>query len=126
MKEQKQKLKVTACGLYPAYLLAGVDDQSAPNEIEIEACRRWLRLYATPTKTIRRKHGSYGYKHKVEAWTRTTNREFHQVDPRGRAWVGEYLYISNGAFIEAAHREGYRFEPCSPGSPNAFFNFSLT
>jgi hypothetical protein len=38
----------------------------------------------------------------------------------------EHEYIGNGAFVEAAVREGYSFEPSSPGSMNAFFDMRDT
>ncbi len=114
--------KITACGLHPAPLLIGDDAETAPDLEQVETCREWLRLFATPTKTVRHNHNSYGYKHAVEGWTRTLGRKFYQVDRWGRAWTSDYLYIANGAFIEAARLEGYRVVRASDGSPNAAFN----
>lgn len=106
--------EITANGLWPAPRLAGGVEGSArhpPDESEIEVCTAWLRKFADPTPRIRRKHTSYGLKHAVERWTA------REQGTRG--------YVSNGAFIEAARRLGYRIEPTSPGSPNAFFNIEL-
>ena len=76
---------------------------------EIECCRRWLREFAKPTKTIR-PTSSYYYKHQVENWA---------------ARAGESRYISNGAFIVAATIEGIRWERASDRSPNACFAMSV-
>lgn len=87
-------------------------------------CRQWIRIHAQPTKTIRRRRSSYGLKHAVEAWTRN-GTQYEQVDASGRRWKSDYLYIANGAFIEAARLEGYGIERASSGSPNAFFNMTF-
>jgi hypothetical protein len=77
---------------------------------EVELARRWIRLFATPTKTIRRRYYSYGYKHAVERWTEKS---------------GFNNYISNGAFIQAALLEGYRCAPIRSSSLNAYFNMTV-
>jgi len=96
-----------------------------PDPEQVELCRRWLRLHAEPRKSVNRTVSSYGLKHFVEDWTRTLGQSFDQVDPWGRAWTGDYLYVSNGAFIAAAIEEGYRILRCGPDSPNAFLNISF-
>jgi len=102
--------KITACGLWPSKQgprSCNADDLGEPpSENEIATCRTWLRLFAAPTKRIQTAFGSYYLKHLVEHW-------------------GGRLYVSNGAFIEAAKREGYRFKRVIPGSQNANFNFSV-
>lgn len=101
--------EITSNGLWPAYRLSGGvegEDRTKPNKSEVTFCRRWLRANASPTKTIRRNHSSYGLKHIAE-----------------KAFVGRW-YVSNGAFIEAARLEGYRIVR-EEGSPNAYFNMCL-
>jgi hypothetical protein len=96
--------RVSAEGIEPH---AGGPEKSAdPEPQQIAACRAWLREFAVPTKTIRPRASSYGYKHVVERWTREK---------------GVNLYIANGAFIAAAIVEGYRLERTDRSSPNAFF-----
>jgi hypothetical protein len=116
--------KITAAGLFPASRLAGEDNEEPPSEDQVEACRRWIRRFGEPTKSFVTRHNSYGHKHRVEDWTRT-GEQYEQVDPWGRRWTGDYLYIANGAFIEAARREGYRVRRGSEGSPNAVFNMRV-
>ena len=60
----------------------------------------------TPLKGVNKKRGSYGMKHKVEAWTKA----------RGRS-----IYTFNGAFIAAAVGLGFKYKD---HGPNASFNFS--
>ena len=98
-------LRVTANGIVDASA-AG----DAPDETQIAACQAWLRANARPTKTIRPRPYSYALKHVVEA----------ALGGPGRA------YISNGAFIVAALREGYRARRCSWTSPNAHFNMAFS
>ncbi len=64
-------------------------------------------------------------KHRVEESTRSSGVSYLQVDQYGRRWAGPYLYIANGAFIEAARLEGYRVERCSHNNLNAFFNLAI-
>lgn len=92
-------------------------------ERQIDVCREWIRLHVQPTKTIRPRMVSYGLKHRVEHWTRARG-PYDQVDPWGRAWSGEYLYVSNGAFIVAALREGYVGERCGEFNVNCAFNMA--
>jgi hypothetical protein len=65
---------------------------------------QWLRTNIAPTKTINRRHSSYGLKHMAE-----------KHSPR--------RYLSNGAFIAAALIAGYRYR-VSPESPNPAFGMS--
>jgi hypothetical protein len=85
------------------------NDSKGPNPKEVEICREWIRLFASPTKTLRVARSSYGLKHQVEDWTQKKSS----------------TYIANGAFIEAARLEGYRMERAAFGSPNAVFNMKI-
>ncbi len=100
------------------------NEYGAPNEEEVRTCQSWIRLHCTPTKTIRPTRGSYGLKHDVERWTESMGEKWTQVDPWGRTWSSNYIYVSNGAFIVAMQREGYRVERQDWGSINAYFNAS--
>lgn len=75
-----------------------------PNEDQVRVCLDWLAQHARKRKTVNHEVYSYGLKHIVE---RT---------------VG---YVSNGAFILAAHRAGYKIVPDDPLSLNAYFNISV-
>lgn len=77
------------------------DQDRVPRESEVRRCTAWLKKYATPRKTPNREIGSYGLKHIVEKWAGA--------------------YVSNGAFILAAHRLGFQMIPDDPLSPNATF-----
>lgn len=80
---QLHEKDICAAGLADFF---GDDPQAVnipPDEKEVELCRRFIRETCSPSKTG---HSSYGFKHEVE-------RRF-----------GEY--ISNGAAILAAVREG--------------------
>lgn len=72
-----------------------------PNEKEVKLCMSWLEKFAKPASMRFRRMGSYGLKHVVERWSG--------------------IYVSNGAFILAAHHLGYRISPDDPQSPNAMF-----
>jgi len=78
--------------------------KNPPLEEHIEECRRWLAVYARPSKGWG-KRTSYGYKHTVEAWA-------------GR-------YITNGAFLEAARRMGFELRRVRDNCPNAFFKMKI-
>lgn len=118
-------MHISTYGIYPSSIDLDSGD-TLPNEEQIAVCQDWIRRHARPTKTIRKRHSSYGLKHYVESSTRRSGQAFDQVDSRGREWVGDYYYVTNGAFIEAARREGYRIVRTDAHSPNAFFNMVLT
>lgn len=61
----------------------------------IRCCIVWIAENTTKTKTLRKKYGSYSYKHFVER-TYSTDK-YHQ-------------YIPNGSFIAAAIMLGYRYD----------------
>jgi hypothetical protein len=80
----------------------------------------WLRL-CQPTKRFNKRIGtSYGLKHQVERWWRCRN--------------SKDVYVSNGCFLMAAHRLGFRMKPvearyCAAGGyiwdcHNAYLNIS--
>lgn len=105
---------IAAAGLWPASNLGSGDGKILPPEPEVISCVVFIREFVTPRKTINKEFSSYGMKHRVERWT----------IPSQNRQSGGYQYISNGAFIEAAHREGYRIARTHPGSLNANFNMS--
>ena len=76
---------------------------------QVETCRAWLRLHATPRKTINKRRSSYGLKHTVESWCRSRGLSF---------------YVPNDAFITAAQVEGYRSQRIGNG-PNFHFNIQV-
>jgi hypothetical protein len=74
-----------------------------PEAKEVELCKKWIKHNCLQTKTIRPKLGSYQFKHIVE---RNCG-----------------VYISNGAFIQAAIELGYDYKPCGI---NADFNMTAS
>ncbi len=91
-------MKVYANGL--------VSDRRAdlPDPRQVVVCRRWIRWFVRPRKTINSRRSSYGLKHDAENWAG--------------------IYVTNGAFIAAAVAEGYRYEQIDRG-PNANFNMGF-
>lgn len=77
-----------------------------PDEEQVERCMRWLRAYAKPRQSINRKIGSYSLKHVVE----------------NSVFAG---YVTNGAFILAAHRLGLAIVPDGLLHPTAHFRLSF-
>jgi len=79
-----------------------------PDEDQVAICIAWLQEHAKPRKRVNNAigKGSYSLKHVVE-----------------RA-AGHY--VTNGAFILAAHRLGYVVIPEGPRSPNAHFRATFT
>jgi len=76
-----------------------------PDETLAGYAAEWLQTNAKPRKTINKRHSSYGLKHTAE-----------KTAPGN--------YITNGAFILAALRLGYRVQ-ADMVSPNVFFNISI-
>lgn len=72
----------------------GPDRQGRPDEAQIATCLEFIESRCEPTRTIRERSHSYGLKHAVERWM----QEIHN----------QSVYVSNGAFIVAALRAGYR------------------
>jgi hypothetical protein len=81
----------------------------APREEEVSLCEEFINDFCYPRKYISRKWTSYGLKHLVE---RHLDRH------------GQHAYISNGAFILAAIRRGYRWK-IHPSGLNLFFNMEI-
>ena len=79
------------------------------NEDTIEAVRVWVREYCRATKSFRSPFHSYGWKHEAER-------------PHEGGGIGRY--VSNGEFIVACLREGYRVRQTDHGSPNADLNIT--
>lgn len=75
------------------------------SEEQVVRVQEWLRLYARGRKTCSHKYSSYGLKERVEFWLKESG--------------APDSYISNGAFIVACIREGYKVKPIQPYSPNA-------
>jgi hypothetical protein len=73
------------------------------DEKQVALCREWLRAFIRPRTRFNAEYSSYVLKHRVQAWADE--------------------YVSNGAFIVAAMREGYRVQP--RGKLNANFNMSF-
>jgi RecA-family ATPase len=109
--------KITARGLWDGW--SGPDEPPPPpDEGQVALCQEWLRLFAVRTDDVQDGRTSYGLKHAVEAWSETLDRP--------KPGDARYLYVSNGALIEAALREGFAVERVDYGSVNARFNFAVT
>src|SRR5262249_7539278 len=74
--------------------------EGPPDRDQVDICKMFIEQVCEPTKTIQRDRGSYGWKHDVESWA---------------DGAGEHVYISNGAFIQAAHELGIRIKPDGSG-----------
>lgn len=118
--------RITEYGLEPTKESAKYKERTPdPREDEIEICLRWLALFGLKRTRINSRLSSYGLKHVVERWTEGQAPSFTMTDRNGREWTQATRYISNGAFIEAAKRAGYRIERCAPLSPNANFDIAI-
>lgn len=69
--------------------------------MQVLACKGWIKKFWVPRKTLNRTFTSYSYKHAVEVW-------------RGD-------YVSNEAFIVAASELGFKSLPAGFGSPNCYY-----
>ena len=89
-------------------------EQSWP---QFETASAWLETVQT-TKAINRRITSYGLKHVVEGWARHGGLA-HDCESD----IFKYGYVSNGMFICAAVRLGFKIEviPCTP---NVWINVS--
>jgi hypothetical protein len=84
------------------------DIGESPDRVQVYICKQWLRVFTSQLRSIRADAGSsYALKHEVE-------RD-----------MGPGVYVSNGAFIQAAEEEGYRWKRASDDSPNAIFNMKV-
>jgi hypothetical protein len=76
----------------------------------------WIYLsHQRKIKSINRRTGSYGLKHRAENLT----REFGHFGPLGN-------YVSNGMLIAAAYSLGFEVRPIAHDNYNAYFNISMT
>jgi hypothetical protein len=105
-----EKFTIKAYGISPSEE-DSVEGSGAPEEAQVTRCEVWLAEHARPQKNFSRIWTSYGLKVFVENWL-SRNR------------VAD-TYVSNGAFIEAARRAGYRMTRSHPGSPNVCINIKL-
>jgi len=104
---------VTKWGIRGACYAGGPSPNEPVNETTVARVVAWIQAHCEPMPHIRRRMGrrgvgplsSYGWKHAAESQ---------------RGGIGNY--VSNGEFIVAALRAGYRAVPDRPGSPNALFN----
>jgi|GEM_PF-3356796 len=78
-------------------------DPERPDELQITLCREWLREFAKPNAAFDYDHNSYALKHFPEKW------------------AGHY--VTTGAFIVAAMREGY--QPFRSGDQDAIFRIGI-
>ena len=75
---------------------------------EVSICLQWIEANKQYiTKSVRKDHSSYGWKHVVERWVRSHNYP---------------AYVSNGSFIAAAYVYGLKVQKI--GGPNAWVNIS--
>ncbi len=85
---------------------------------EVEACRKFIRLYLTHAARYTTGTSSYGLKHAVEHWLEACDRSGIKFK------FENHCYVSNEAFIEAMFREGFESKPTWQGSPNLVFKFT--
>ena len=98
----RKDFMITSDGLIPnSELSSNRDKPLVPNEIE--TCEEWLTEYSKTYSKIGNE-SSYSLKHRVEDWADT--------------------YVSNGAFIQAAHNLDYTIKAINDG-PNAYFGIKL-
>ena len=101
LRFQRKEFIITGNGLISnSELSSNPDRPLVPNEIEL--CAEWLTEYSKTYSKIRNE-SSYSLKHRVEDWADT--------------------YVSNGAFIQAAHNLGYSIKGID--GLNAYFGIKL-
>lgn len=84
-KNMTSKLKICAHGLTPDNV------RCYPHDIQVEYCKKWLKLNAIKQTKINRKVTSYGLKHRAED---------DSID-------GKFHYVVDGSFLQAAKELGY-------------------
>lgn len=89
-----------------------VSASGAPDPAEIERAKDWIRRYGRQRQSFNRRYTSYNLKHCAERWIKAT----------GLRYGG--MYVSNGAFIQAALDLGYRAEPVG-NLGDALFNMAV-
>ena len=102
LRSGRKDFMITGDGLIPNSELSSNRDRPLVHN-EIETCEEWLTEYSKTYSKIRNET-SYSLKEKVEGWADT--------------------YVSNGAFIQAAHNLGYTIKVIDDG-PNAYFGIKL-
>lgn len=101
LRDEFEPLLISPLGIHPTAELctAAWDEDPCDDRLleEIERAEIWLRL-ANRTREVNKRVGkSYGLKHGVESWFRARQR-------------GD-VFVSNGCFLMAAHRLGFKIEP---------------
>jgi hypothetical protein len=109
----------TQAALYPNWQVrkvdyindAGLSDciGDLPPQDQVEHCEAWILNFCQPQQSINYHRTSYGLKHSVENWKSGL--------PSDRS------YVSNGAFIMAAVRLGYKYVRVQ--GLNAHFNMKI-
>ena len=102
LRLERKDFMITGNGLIPNSELDSNQDRPLIPD-EIETCEEWLTEYSKTYSKIRNET-SHSLKEMVEDWAGT--------------------YVSNGAFIQAAHNLGYRIKVINDG-PNACFGIKL-
>ena len=98
----RKDFMITGDGLIPSFEFNSNRDRPLIPD-EIETCEEWLTEYSKTYSKIRNE-SSHSLKEKVEDWADT--------------------YVSNGAFIQAAHNLGYPIKGIDDGL-NAYFGIKL-
>jgi len=122
-----KKLEITEKDVW-RYGLKDTHNGERPTAAGIEACRAWLRAFATPSPRAPHKHNSYWYKHRVEDWLRgkwPRNEICRARAALPYAVAPEGAYVGNGEFIVAALREGFCVVACAEGGMNAYVGFTF-
>lgn len=89
-------------------IILGAEGLNGKNPIspeEIKICESWIQKHIETQKTINKKQGSYSLKEMVEK----------END----------VYISNGAFIQAAINLNYKYQKSHRSEKNVFFDMKL-
>ena len=102
LRSGRKDFMITGNGLIPNSEFNSSRDRPLVDN-EIETCEEWLTEYSQTYSKIRNER-SHSLKEKVEDWADT--------------------YVSNGAFIQAAHNLGYTIKVIDDG-PNAYFGIKL-
>lgn len=113
---------VTSCGVRSACRCTPHPcRQSRLREPVIAKLVPWIHANCQHRKTLDTKNNSYAWKHRAEA----TERQEAFGWPRRELVRGIGEYVSNGEFIVAAIRAGYRAIQKDRNGINAFFDMTL-
>ena len=109
IKEAKKQIELLNKKLKPNKVIDneilgmnGFGDTMSISSERVEVCKKWIKKWITPRKTINEEMGSYKLKHAVEKDVKD--------------------HVPNGAFIKAALELGYDYRI---EGPNAYFNMSF-